>query len=658
MVAGIFVGIPTAKAEYYEASIQLSEISPASVHPGERVTLTGTVTNKTAEDIQGVKMVIWGSNLRIESDQIFQNMLSSEPGTPVGTIPWTDKQATDLLGDGVLPAYGSKTFTVSANFTGYPSLGMTRAATNYLIGAQAVVGVHTIGWTRAFISYPPQTSPVDTTTVVLLSAKPSMLANGFVKPDNEEALFCDESLYTGLTGRLDNLLTLAEDGRASVIIDPALWDEVQAMAAGYRVQVDSADPVEGKGRSVATRWLERARAVIAAGGAYRSLYANPDLAAAQAAKATTVLGAAEAVLPLDHELAALPLAVVADSDSDVDQSLLTSIAAANPAVILANEPTGTDTVQLFNGTIPLVNIATDAFDGGVAPDPVATTVQVSQRLAAQRLLGNALGRPIVTLIRTGDQAAALADEPFPTTQVSLSELLQTGTKQAVTSSESASHVAPDPEFLSVIDLACSNLPVWGALANESEAAATMTNRLTALAWSRAWPSWRESMDWVNAVMTPFAANYGEGNVDLRVTPRWYLTAKDNQAPITITNNKQVPVSVQVRFSTENPQRIEVPDTDTVTIDPGETETVLVTPVANGNGIVSASALLTTSAGQALSDPIGFEISANSAGQIGWIIIVAAGAAFLLLTALRVRQVRRSRNRIFRSEPDIAASGEH
>ena len=114
------------------------------------------------------------------------------------------------------------------------------------------------------------------------------------------------------------------------------------------------------------------------------------------------------------------------------------------------------------------------------------------------------------------------------------------------------------------------------------------------------------------------------------------------APVTITNSLAFPVTVRLVFDSASPQRIQVPPTDYVTVEPGEHLTLNIEPEASSNSVVNVQASLETVGGDRFGIPATIEITATDLGRVGWIIILVSGAVVLGGTAWRISAVRRER----------------
>jgi hypothetical protein len=145
-------------------------------------------------------------------------------------------------------------------------------------------------------------------------------------------------------------------------------------------------------------------------------------------------------------------------------------------------------------------------------------------------------------------------------------------------------------------------------------------------------------------------------VSLDASSRFVMSAKRNEFPVTITNDLDEAIRVKVRVTTDNPQRISVPDSAVVTVEPGQSQTVNIRPQAESNGVTAARAWLATEHGTRITPDTTITIEVTDLGMIGWVIVVASGGFVLGATALRVRQVRR-RTPATDGKPTAAGKGD-
>jgi len=171
-------------------------------------------------------------------------------------------------------------------------------------------------------------------------------------------------------------------------------------------------------------------------------------------------------------------------------------------------------------------------------------------------------------------------------------------------------------------------------------------RVTAGLWSGAWASdpagEEKALAWADASVAPIRRQIDGGSLEVLIASRVHLSAPDQPMPVTIVNHYDLTVQVAVRFHSDNPQRLSIPASGVVSIAPGATVQVRVTPQALANGLVPIRATLVTLGGQEVGTPVDFDVITTAAGRLAWLIIAASGGAFLVATFLRVRQVRHQR----------------
>jgi len=100
------------------------------------------------------------------------------------------------------------------------------------------------------------------------------------------------------------------------------------------------------------------------------------------------------------------------------------------------------------------------------------------------------------------------------------------------------------------------------------------------------------------------------------------------------------VQVRVVVGTDNPQRLTVPPSELITVQPGQSETVNIRPEATTNGVVTADAYLTDATGRRVGDAVSLTIEMTELGMVAWIIVGISGVVLVVATWWRIRQVRR------------------
>ena len=647
-----FVAAPRAAAEQSDPSVrvELTSVVPNVLRLNGDLVINGRVTNTSDEPLDGLRAHLWSARGPFTNLDALKLALDSEPYDYYGAVPTIDPRGVvDLTADRPLEPGETREFTVMAsNDEGNDPLHLNSVNVGYLVGVQvrqtASWRVTTIGSARTFIGSLMPNAKAEASTVVVLTSRPRMIA----QPEGESALFADEKLATELRGPLDDLLTLAETDGATAIIDPALFDEVIAMAQGYDVGTAGKAGVYS---DVAKAWLARVRDVVDTGTAYRTLYGSPDVAAAFSSKTTAPLNDAAAALPSTHELAGLPLAIVPAAGT-VNAELVAFLEQASPDVIIADTVDIAYTVQRA-GDLPIIATAPDLYAGGPSPAPVTSVPQRLGRIAAHQIISAERGQPNVALVRTQAEADLIMQTNEWRTNVPLSDVIAKAPRRDVAYRD-ATPSAPVPgTWVTELDSARAGLRLWGELTDQTPVASTIEHMVMAKAWNPAFAGHGDALVWVDAATGAQRGAFADGTIEIHTTPRWVLTSDVNALPLTVTNTHTVPVQVKVHFRSQNATRINIDDTDVITVPAGESTTVRVAPTARANGTVGITAQVTTAAGTPVSDPVAITVTANSAGRVGWLIIIGSGAVLAVATFLRVGQVRRARS----AEPAIVPVNE-
>lgn len=640
----------TAEAADPTVEVRLDAVTPSVLRLSGDLTLTGRITNTSDVELSGLRVQLWSSRGPITNVDALNLALHSSDYAYAGALITQDPRGNiDLTTDGPLAPGETRPFSVTATIDDGPDplrLNSTRVA--YLVGAQVrqTTGrrTTTLGSARTLLPSLVAGTQLESATVVLLNAPPRMI----VPPlDDEQAVFSDDDLATELTGRLGDLLRLAEAPGTTLAIDPELYDEITAMTDGYTVAGTS---TQGTGVDAAIDFRQRLDAVLARGQAYRTLYGSPDVAVAIASGQRQVIEDAVAALTPDHPLAHLPLVVLPEGQT-TSETLLDQLAVAEPDLVIAENLSTTNTVQRGYGNL-LISTPPDLFDGGPSPAPTDTAPQVLGRFQSYLVVAAAQRQIGVAVVRTSHQAAIAATPADWLTTVPLQQVVAELSPGPVGFGDIAQPASRSSELLDLLARSNDEIRLWGDLTQQPELADQLARRTFLLAWNDLLTTEPEIVHWVTGVTAEQTAAIEDGSVEIHTTQQWVLTAENNALPVTITNNLPITVTVRVVFDSQNPARVDVPNTGLVTIAPDETASVRVEPEARSNGVVEVNAHLETAGGHQLGPTVPITVEANSSGRVAWLIIIASGVVLLVATFLRVRQVRRAAaNR--RGAPTIA-----
>lgn len=610
-----FVGFspPTAQAdEDYAVQVEITSLSTAALtlsddeaDDDESITIKGKLTNNSAEPMNWVAAEVWRSNNPITTPSALAAATTSATADLLGArLSNADLgQRMQVTMEDYLNPGESATFEVTATREelGFTSEGAYPIGV-YIRALDYTGDVQTVGVARWMI--PVWDKPASHSALVQLSAPPSMIRLGE---------FMDDSLSQDVAGRLAALVELAEDPASEFVIDPLLYDSLTALTTPHTIAGDQTEP-----DTAAQDLLNRIDELLETERGYRLLYGNPDLAlAAQTDALESVVTASQALLDEENPASDLPLAVVADAD--VDDELLQEAGELGEAAVFAASVTesGEDTMRW-----------TPFPASGMGP---ADTSEVSVRgqLLAEDLVGELAEEPSLRLITSQDdiEQNAASGEQVP---------LNAAEGMAVWE---ASETTPAPDELRqelrTVDSQCDLV----AELTSSEPQLRVTDRLRVASRSR-------DFDEGSAIgfSQAFAATLVPRPVtELQTQPSFVMAGNENTFPISVVNNAAAPITVELVFRSSNPQRLETPERQTVTLGAGETATASVRLSAPGGGVVPIEVWVETTSGRKISQSTEIEIIATQAGVLGWVIIIVSGVVVIGSTVWRIRAVQRGKS---------------
>lgn len=650
MLAGV-AGIPPAAyavADPRPVIVDLEAVEPALPARDGTITLRGTATNRSEEPITAAQVVFWRRTPAITDGTELTTLTNQEPSEVHGAQVWgTETSYRRLTGDQkpVWEPGEALSFEVAAPVA---DLSFAPASGVFLIGVE-VVGelgqrpLITLGLSRSMVPLGADGVAATTGTnrvvsAVLLSSRPSMISPG---------VFRDDHLAGELAprGRLTQLLAAASRDDVSWLIDPALYQEITTMAAGYRVEGQSEpDPA---GQQHAVRWLSDFGQLNRDNG-YRAPFALPDVSMLARHDLTGIMDRAVAAGEQMDRIADLPLLVYVEGGL-IDPDALPLAEAGAPVAILAANPDARRALLSPIDAVPLIDYSADTTEGGPGPEPSAGEVQVRQRMLSQSFLAAVQepGATTVRVINTGGAAVAdpIANAPWvrrATVGALLSEppadwstLMPYG-EQAQGEELGPEQVENLREIIRSYDRFADMLV--DPEPTEDEIAAALAR--SASSWWRGDPA---GFDAFIGPMTEAVRPLWSGQaVSLTAQRSVLMSGQSGSFPITVTNRLTRDVRVTLTFESDQPQRLSIPPMPNVVVGSGQSVTVNVQPQAVGNGPVGVSGLATTPDGTPVSKRLWLTVEATDLGRVGWIIVVASGIVLLAATMLRIRQVRRER----------------
>ncbi len=624
-VLGLGVLNPVAaRAQTLQVSFTMTAIDVSGTKPDDKVTLQGTVTNTGDTPAFGVQVLLWGSRDPIRDLATLRQAGTNSTGWGVRLPIDSDHYAVITTSAVAFAPGASRKVELRASLA---DLGIETRSAAYAFGADVIASTEnagtyvTAGQLRTFIPVPGK-RPVPVTSVVLLAATPTRLV------DN---LFHNDDLTAELSGRLENLLTAAGRPGMSWLIDPALLEEVRDMSDGYEVQ-DGSKVLPGTGQQVAAAWLARFNNLDRHAGG-RTMFASPDVTAGRivgdhgmvqrAAHASGEVSGVEdlplVVVPAGHILPSATYDFLADSGAE-------AIIATNTAAAGA----------LQSGPAEPRVLAASAEVPGPAETPGTARRQMA--LAAAAIAG--VKGQLRLLTSLSDVAEDEATSTSWMERRDLGELLGTTPSVARTFLTAEKPPRLSANQFAVVDRLVDEFDAYGDLVPASvligQADAAIT-RTTASAWIQDSAGFDDYTDGLRRLVG--GPTVGRAVV-LEASPRFLMSSKTNQFPVTVTNKLTEEIRVKVVVRTDNPQRLTVPPTEVVTVEPGQSMTLNIRPEATANGLVIARAHVATADGHRVTPDTAITVEITDLGVVAWIIVGVSGLVLVAATAFRIRQVRR------------------
>ncbi|GAB3810920.1 hypothetical protein GCM10028820_01280 [Tessaracoccus terricola] len=617
LVASVAVA-PTARAEDgLTIDVTITDVSTPVLDlsdPEQVVEISGTIINTSATRVRYVAINFWQSSDPITTDDELAAAIDSAPMVPLGerTEPWSEEsghiQVITRGNDEWFEPGDRATFKVHATVA---DLALPTDEAVYRLGVhvrgipEAGDGNVTVG--RGRILVVASQDALEIAPVVKLAAAPTRLATGE---------FVDDSLLTDIEGRLGQLLDTAETDGTTVLLDPSLLAEATALGEPHVVGDE-----EHEGHESAADWARRARALATDGDALRLPFANPDIPRTVAQDNLAQVMDWQATAVASEPTRSLPLAVdLGEGATDADTARLGQFGIGT---IFADNVIGEGT-----GTGGIVGVdqieQTGMGPGGRDSDAQHLTRRLAEEFVAES--------PRVYLLRTPADVAALGTLEHNT-------LVPVPDNGGGTAQFAPTAQVPQPrlELLAQLEEIRSRAQFLQDLTGESDP--ELLDVLSAKASSSGFVDEAAAIAYVDA--HPLAT-VDTNQVTITAAQQLVMGSRTNDFPVTVTNGLDFPVTVRLVFDSASPQRIHVPPTDFVTIDPGQNLSVNISPEATSNGVVAVEASLQTRGEENFGLPVTMEITATNLGSVGWIIIIVSGVVVLGGTFLRIRAVQREK----------------
>lgn len=653
--------------------ITLTAMTPDLPRRDGKVTLQGRVQNVTEERLYRLQAILWRDQAPITTAEGVQQALDSDSNVPIGARRTPYYQDLYTPAKPYLEPGATATFSITA-----PVEDLQLAPTDglYLIGVQVLQNgnLTAVGRARTFapvLVERPKAS-LRLTSLVVLASRPSQLRRGVLSDEH-----LAEEVRPG--GRLAQLLAAADSAEASFAVDPALVDELTTMRAGYTVQgAEGVTP--GRGQADATAWLQRFEQVRTTRDGFRLLYGSPDIAALVRDRQASLLQDAMAAGRRVEATAALPLLVL-PGDGFADEATLRAAALLEPAAVVLSDssavsgvgpwlagPGGTRVVR-FSGSA-----SGSASAGGPGPDPRNTRVQVRQRVLADTWVqastatGNETRGRVRLVTATnqiqGDDPGVEAPWMNRTTLSALLRGTPTPWDGELSYPDQAREAELTPGQLGTLRRFAASWSTYAELLVDNKVLLADGEEAVARAASVGWRG-------QEPLRSPFLQTQQAAldttlldRLRISTNPRVSTVAREgvafpitieNQLPVDAENPQANAVRLRLVFVSENRQRLTIAPIETQSVRAGDSYLAEARVTAKANGTVVVRAQLQTADGTPVGRPRTIAVRVTQNGTTGWAIAAAALVFFGGGTALRIRQVNRTRARTTPAAPDPASA---
>ena len=656
--------------------IDLRAQSPAVPTQADTFVMSGDLVNSTTATVSQASVRLRISPTPVRSRAEVPLILAGEAGRSGAVV-------TDSTFDfaAPLPPGARSHFVISIPID---NLGLpAQDAAVFVIGVEALantpgdgLGPVPVDFVRSFIPWFPVPAAVSPTQVVWLyplSSSPSLLRDG---------VFLDDHVAGELAanGRLSRLLNAAAADPASVswVVDPALLEAVNEMGKGYTVLDRHGHSTPGSGQAAANLWLSKLRQLTGSAEVTAIPYANPDVVAlhragldVDVALATTTAASLPGQI-LGRGVAsglAWPTGAITD-----DGTLDVVRAAGSRAIVLSGTQmvpdlgltyTPSGSVDIATGVSPLRAVVSDpqlsdlvttvpSTDQSTYPGAAVQGQEFLAELAMSALELPTVSRTLVIAPPLKWAATATASTMIDT--ISRSNFARPQTLEGLLASPPSDlprsrldYTTHDvnseltPRYLGEIASARADLALVRSVAPDANADSSASQEAALTRAESA--DWRTQPGTGERLLKASQDSIHDVIDKIRILSHAPVTLPGDQGviPLTISNDLDRPARVGVRLSSTPSVRFQADDVPTVTLQPGQKQTLEVTARVAGSGPVLVHIGLLTPEGLPFGEPISTQVrSAAYALAAQWVVIAFFAALVLLM--IRGALARRTHER--------------
>lgn len=676
-------------------AVSIDTISPAYLTPGVQQNVRGVITNLDDHVWRDLQVYLVLSPSPLTSREELAAALASPATADSG------KRVIDpglYLNLGSLQPGESTSYDISVPFG---RLGLlSRAQGVYWIGVH-VIATDADGFRNAAVAtgrarsliplLPPKVeTPVRLSLVWPFQAPVQRAADGsYLNADT----LTGEVGEGGRLRRLLDMATAAGDVPVTLVIDPGVLDALSNIAAGTACPVTSQTsdpgttpptgpdptasppapepvPEQTPPQEGARQFVRDLLTVAESQAVWVQGFGRPDLAALASRRGSALDNAVDNATAASLETFGLSGRRVYLPTQNVDAETLSRLPADTVALVSADQLAGWQLpdgpVTPVRGTDPPVDVLVadrTLTDGGPAPGPTDTALQVRQRLLSESALlsleATALGIPNPGMIFVASPSwdpgptwpssgfFAAFDAPWLQMTTPESQLSQAAGIPAtgLAPAHAASPALPSGLLDTAADMV-RRARILRAVTQQDPTLPSCSDQAVAAAVSE---YWRNDPDTGEALAADALRDLGKRLNLVTVDGPDFVTLSSDSGrfPITITNDLDRPVRVGVRITADDGS-MTFDDIGPVDLRRNDSTTFTVRTTASDVGVIAVKATLTTPTGRPFGKPATFSLRTSAVGVIVWI---ALGAAAVLVGLAVVRSLRRrGRGGARRSEP--------
>ncbi|MFI9720972.1 DUF6049 family protein [Streptomyces sp. NPDC052396] len=655
--------------------VSVDSLTPAAPTQGDKITVSGTVTNNGRSVITGAHVGLRvGSLLSTRSDiDDIAGRTGYSPSSDGGELSG-HTQKIDKLAPGV-----SREFSLSLpakdlglDKDGVYPLGVTLSGQTADQQYDRVLGIK-----RTLLPWQPSSGEGKKTQLTFLwPLISSTHLTGHTEPDQQQTpIFRNDDLTAELApgGRLQQLVALGKDLPVTWVVDPDLLATAEAMTKSYHVAGPDGTTTQGHGQVIAKQWLSQLQNAVAGHEVVALPFGDPDLASL-AHRGKDVPGALGHLQPAT-ELAATTVDTILGVkprtdfswpvDGAVDSSIVDVATSAGAHNVIARsdslrEPGGspyapTAARQIGGGNTAVVADArlSTAFQGDMTRAGDASLAV--QQFLAQSLMINKQApeneRSIVVApqrMPTTSQAQTMAAALRGLSDGRWTQPLELGDATKTKPDPAANQQVPGPGSYPAA-LRAQELPSQAF--QDIQVTQTTLDRFKTILTSQD----RAVTPFGNTIMREMSSSWrgdAGGGAAFRGGVQSYLddltkkvqlvkksdatlSGRSATIPVTVRNGLlQGITGLRLELESSQPNRLSVDKSQPIKIEGGHSQTVKFETRAYANGPVKVTARLYTADNQQYGQDMTFTVQVTSITPIV-LLVIAVGVLLLVLAGLRI-----------------------